>query len=122
VPLVHRLSRRIDGRRFIDRGVPVALGTDFNPSCLAESMQLIMALACYTYGLSPAEALTAATRNAAHAVGRGDRIGSLEPGKQADLVVWDVRSHCQLPERMGANLVHTVIKRGRLAIRKEAGG
>lgn len=119
VPLVHRLQGPVDGRRFIAHGVPVALGTDFNPSCLTESMQLVISLACYTYGLSPAEALTAATRNAAHAVGRGDRIGSLDTGKQADLVIWNVRNHRQLAERVGANLARTVIKRGRVVAGSE---
>jgi imidazolonepropionase len=114
VPLVHRLPEPADACRFIARGVAVAFGTDFNPSCLVESMQLVMALGCYTMHMSPAESLTAATINAAHAVGRADRIGSLEVGKQADLVVWQVSSHVQLMERLGGNLVSSVIKKGRV--------
>jgi imidazolonepropionase len=114
VPLVHRLPAAADARLFIARGVAVALGTDFNPSCLVESMQLVMALACYTMRMTPAEALTAATINAAHAVGRAERIGSLEVGKQADLVVWQVGSHVQLMERLGGCLVSAVIKKGRV--------
>jgi imidazolonepropionase len=114
VPLVHRLPEPADARGFITRGVAVAFGTDFNPSCLVESMQLVMALGCYTMHMSPAESLTAATINAAHAVGRADRVGSLEVGKQADLVVWQVSSHVQLMERLGGNLVSSVIKKGRV--------
>ncbi len=114
VPLVHRLPGPADARRFIARGVAVAFGTDFNPSCLVESMQLVMALGCCTMHMSPAESLTAATINAAHAVGRADRVGSLEVGKQADLVVWQVSSHVQLMERLGGNLVSSVIKKGRV--------
>jgi imidazolonepropionase len=120
-PLVHRLPGAADARRFIRRGVAVALGTDFNPSCLVESMPLMMALGCYTMHMSPAESLTAATINAAHAVGRGDLIGSLEEGKQADLVVWQVSNHTQLMERLGGNLVSTVVKKGRLCIVSEGG-
>jgi imidazolonepropionase len=114
VPLVHRLPQAVDARRFISRGVAVALGTDFNPSCMVESMPLVMALGCYTAHLTPAEALTAATINGAFALGRGDRIGSLEPGKQADLVVWEVTNHLQLAEQLGGNLVAAIVKRGRL--------
>ena len=120
-PLVHRLPNPADARRFIRRSVAVALGTDFNPSCLVESMPLMMALGCYTMHMSPAESLTAATINAAHAVGRGDRIGSLEEGKQADLVVWQVSNHRQLMERLGGNLVSAVVKKGRLCIVSEGG-
>jgi imidazolonepropionase len=114
VPLVHRLPRAADARRFIRRGVAVALGTDFNPSCPVESMPMVLALACYTGHMSPAEALSAATVNAAYAVGRGEHIGSLEVGKQADVVVWQVANHKQLAERLGGNLVAAVVKSGRL--------
>ncbi len=120
VPLVHRLDHAADARRFIGRGMAVALGTDFNPSCLVESMQLVMALGCYASRMSPAEALTAATVNAAFAVGRGDRIGSIEPGKQADMVIWDVSTHTQLAERLGGNLVAVCIKDGRVYTRAAA--
>ena len=121
VPLVHRLPQAADARRFIRRGVAVALGTDFNPSCLVESMPLVIALGCYTGRMSPAEALTAATINAAFALGCGGTVGSLEPGKQADLVIWQVRNHAQLAERLGGNLVAAVIKRGRVFPMAEKG-
>jgi imidazolonepropionase len=119
VPFVHRLPHFAPGRHFIETGVPVALGTDFNPSCLNESMQMVMAFACYACGLSPAESITAATINAAYAVGLGDRIGSLEVGKQADLVIWEVNNHRKLPERLGGALAQAVIKKGKLVFQKE---
>ena len=119
VPFVHGLASSAPGRRFINAGVPVALGTDFNPSCLNESMQTVMAFSCYRCGLSPAEAITAATINAAYAVGLGDRLGSIEAGKQADLVIWGVDNHKKLPERLGGTLAQTVIKKGRVVFDKE---
>jgi imidazolonepropionase len=121
VPLVHRLPQAADGRRFIRRGMAVALGTDFNPSCLIESMSLVLSLGCYTVHLSPAEALTAATINGAYATGCGEKVGSLEVGKQADLVIWEVSNHKQLAERVGGNIVAAVMKKGRLFFMKEGG-
>jgi len=109
------LSSRLpfaDGRRLIAAGVPVALGTDFSPNCWCESMQLVIALACHHNGLLPAQAITAATINAAHAIGRGTEVGSLEPGKLADLLVLNVPSYRHLGYRIGGNLVETVVKRG----------
>ena len=102
-------------RRLIDAGVPVALGTDFNPGTSpTPNLPLAMALGCLELGLSPAEALAAVTINAAHAVGLGDEIGSLEPGKLADLVIWRVPSMSQIPYWVGADLVRTVVKKGRV--------
>ena len=76
-------------RRLIEAGVPVALGTDFNPGTSPNaSLPLVMTVACLALKLTPAEALAGVTINAAHAVGLGDAIGSIEPGKAADLVVW----------------------------------
>ncbi len=103
-----------DGRRLVAAGVPVALGTDFNPNCWCESLQLAAALACHHNGLVPAEAIVASTINAAHAVGRAGDVGSLEPGKQADLLVLDIPSHRHLGYRIGGNAVRTVVKRGRV--------
>lgn len=105
-----------DGRRLVSAGVPIALGTDFNPNTWCESMQLVIALACHHNGLVPAEAIVAATVNAAHAVGRGAEVGSLEPGKLADLSVLDVPSYHHLGYRIGGNAVHTVVKRGSIRI------
>ena len=102
-------------RRLIDAGVPVAIATDFNPGTSpTASLPLAMTIACLSLKLSPAEALTAATINAAHALGLGDEIGSLEPGKQADLVVWGVPSAMQIPYWPAADLVRTVVKKGRI--------
>lgn len=114
VPLVHRLKNFVEARRFIDAGLAVALGTDFNPSCPVESLSMVMSLGCYLSGMSPAEAVTAATINSAHAIGRGDEIGSLEPGKQADLVVWDVANHLQLCANPSGGLASLVIKKGEM--------
>ena len=101
-----------DGRRLIAAGVPVALGTDFNPNCWCESAQLTIALACHHNGLLPAQAVVAATINAAYAVGLASEVGSLEPGKLADLLVLGVPSYRHLGYRVGGNVVRVVIKRG----------
>lgn len=105
-------------RRMVELGVPVALATDFNPgSCFSESMSLMMSFACTQLKLTPAEALVAATINAAHAVSRGHHIGSLEVGKQGDLVLWDADDYRMIPYHMGINLVKTVVKRGQVVHR-----
>jgi imidazolonepropionase len=75
-----------------------------------------MSVACLALGLTPAEALAAVTINAAHALGMGDEIGSLEDGKLADLVIWDVGSANEIPLWPGAALVRTVVKRGRVVL------
>ncbi len=103
-----------DGKRLLSAGVPIALATDFNPNCWCESMQLVIALACHRNGLLPAQAITAATINAAFAVGRSAEVGSLEPGKFADLVVLDSPSHRDLTYRFGGNLALAVIAHGRI--------
>jgi imidazolonepropionase len=102
-------------RRLIDAGVPVALATDFNPGTSpTSSLPLVMTVACLALRLTPAEALAGVTINAAHALGLGDEIGSIEPGKQADLVVWQVPTPTQIPYWPGADLVRAVVKRGRV--------
>jgi imidazolonepropionase len=104
-------------RRLVEAGVPVALATDYNPgTCPIRTLPVIFGLACLRLGLSPAEALVGATINAAHAVGLGDEVGSLEPGKLADLVVLDAPSHRHLPYEFATNLVRTVVKRGRVVV------
>jgi imidazolonepropionase len=104
------------GRRLIDAGVPVAVGTDFNPgSSPAPNAHLALAFALHRLRLSAAEALAAMTINAAAALGLEHTHGSLEAGKHADLVIWDADSHTLLPYWLGANLVRSVIKRGRVA-------
>jgi imidazolonepropionase len=77
-------------------------------------MQMVMALACRYMGLTQAQAVAAATLNAAHAIGRGHEIGSLEAGKQADILVLTEDDYRMLGYRFGVNLVETVIKRGRV--------
>ncbi|MEB3328784.1 MAG: imidazolonepropionase [Candidatus Sericytochromatia bacterium] len=114
-PFFLGMIERAPARRLIEAGAALALGTDFNPgSCYSESMPMMLTLACLHLRLTPSEALTCATLNAAHALGLGGRIGSLEVGKQADLVVWDAPSHHHLPYHFGVSLVRHVIKHGRV--------
>ncbi|MEW6233401.1 MAG: imidazolonepropionase [Chloroflexota bacterium] len=104
-----------DARALIAAGVPVALGSDLNPgTCYCESMQFIVALACRYLRLSPAEAIAAATINAAHAIGLGHLTGSLEVGKRADLILLDLPDYRHLAYRFGTNLVKAVFKNGSL--------
>jgi imidazolonepropionase len=106
-------------RTFIERGVPVALATDFNPGTSpTTSLPFVMTVACLELKLTPSEALAAVTINAAHALGRGDEIGSIEPGKVADLVVWRVPTHRQIPYWPAADLVRTVVKAGRVVLER----
>ncbi len=103
-------------RDMIAAGVPVAVASDFNPgSCPSLNLQLAMNLACWNYRLTPAEVLTAVTLNAAAAICRAGRLGSLEVGKEADLVIWDAPNLDYLFYRFGQNLAKTVIKRGTVA-------
>ena len=112
-------GRFSDARKMIDFGVPIALGSDFNPSCWIENMQLAVAFACHFMRLTPAEAIVAATINAAHAVSRANEIGSLEVGKMADVIVLDVPNHKNLGYRFGSNLVDKVVKNGRVVVDRE---
>ena len=101
-------------RRMVEAGVPVAMATDFNPgSCPCLNMQLVMNLGCLRYRLTPEEVLTAVTLNGAAAIGRAESVGSLEPGKRGDLLLWEARNLNYVCYRMGSNLVHTVVKGGR---------
>jgi imidazolonepropionase len=109
-------QRYADARRMIDLNLPIALGTDFNPSCWTESQQLVVAMACRQLKLTPAEALTASTLNAAHAVNRATEIGSLEERKKADALILDVPNHSFLGYRFGTNLVSKVVKDGKLVV------
>jgi imidazolonepropionase len=107
------------GEEMLRRGLCPALATDFNPgSCPTRSMPLIMTLACLKYRMTPAQALGAATWNAAWSIGRGATLGSLAPGYQADLAVFDLPSVQALPYLFGENFVHTVVKKGRVVVRE----
>lgn len=98
-----------------EAGVPIALSTDCNPgSSMTESMQIIQTLACLYLDLTPAESLTASTLNAACAIDRGDVVGTLEPGKQADLVIWEAEDYRAIAYHYGVNLARTVIKKGEI--------
>ncbi|MDS0294882.1 imidazolonepropionase [Halogeometricum luteum] len=105
-----------DAEAFLDRGAPVALATDFNPNCYSQSMPFAMTLGCVEMGLTPAQALGAATTNAARAVDRPD-AGRLELGGPADLVVLDAPSHVYLPYNFGVNAVDTVVVGGQTVVR-----
>jgi len=113
---LHLGSRHFaDARAWVAAGAAIALATDFNPgSAPLLSLPLTMAIACRYQRLTPAEALNAVTINAAHAIGLGDRLGSLEVGKQADVLMLDLPDYRQLVYWLGVNPVSGVVKRGRL--------
>lgn len=102
-------------RRMIELGIPVATASDFNPgSCPSLNLQFVMNLACIKYRMLPEEVLTAVTINPACAIGKGDLVGTLEVGKQGDLVIWDAPDMDMLCYRFGSNLALQVIKKGML--------
>ncbi len=117
VPLYVGSRRQAPAARLQAAGVPLALATDFNPGTSpVNSMGIVVALACLQMRMSPAAALVAATRNAAYAVGRGDRIGTLEVGKQADLQIYAVDDYAELPYKFGMQQPAVVIKAGRVVV------
>jgi imidazolonepropionase len=100
----------------------LALATDCNPgTAWCESMQFVVALACRYLRLTPAQAIAAATINAAYAAGVGERVGSVEDGKQADVLVLDIPDYRHVGYRFGTNVVQTVVKAGRIVVEKEKG-
>jgi imidazolonepropionase len=106
-------------RRMIDAGVAVALATDFNPgSSHCESMPMMIALACLKMRMTAAEAIVAATLNAAAALDRAGELGSLEVGKRADAVILSIPSHFHLVYHWGVNHVGKVIKDGRVVYKR----
>jgi imidazolonepropionase len=120
VPLVLRVPQEAPARAMIEAGLAPALSTDFNPgSCYLQSMPEVLSWAALRYRMTAAEALTAATLNAACSLGRGDRLGSLEPEKQADLLVLDVPNHLHLAYELGRNPVAAVIKAGEVVLERE---
>jgi len=113
------MSNYAPAREMLEAGVAIALSTDYNPgSCPTENLQLIMTLGCLKLGLSPSQVLAAVTINAAHALKRADSIGSLEEGKQADLVIFDADNEAYLPYHFGINHTWLVVKSGKVAFKK----
>jgi imidazolonepropionase len=104
------------GRALVDAGAAVALATDFNPgSAFCESLPFVCSLACTRLHLSPDEALAACTVNAAHVLGRADRVGRLAPGYEADIVLLDAPDWRYLAYHLAGDVVHSVLRRGRSA-------
>lgn len=111
------LDHYAPARRLIEADVPVALATDCNPgTCPSENLPLMMALACTQMKMTPAEALVAATINGAYALDRGHILGSLEPGKLADIVVWGAPNHRHLAYHFGVNLTESVFVGGQRVV------
>jgi imidazolonepropionase len=111
--------RYAPARMLIDSGAAVALASNFNPeTCPSQNMQMTIALACREMGMTPAEALAAVTINAAHALRRAGRIGSLEAGKSADLLILGVPDYREIPYHFGVNLVELVMKRGTVLVQR----
>jgi len=107
-----------NAREIIDRGLPVALATDVSAANLCESMQMMMTLAVLRMKMSTAEALTAATINAAHSIDRAHEIGSIEENKNADIIIFDTPNHKFFPYNYGINLVEKVFKNGYLVVER----
>jgi imidazolonepropionase len=106
-------AKYADARAMIAAGLPVAIATDFNPgTCMTENLPMIMTLACLHLRMTPEEALVAATLHAAQALALGNQIGSLEAGKQADVVIWNAERVEEIPYHFAVNLVLQVIKKG----------
>jgi len=113
------LHHQPPARHLIERGAIIALATDFNPGTSPTlNMQFILSLACNFMRMTPAEAISAATINGAYALGRADRLGSLEPGKQADLIVMDVGDYREIPYYFAVNHCVMTVKRGQVIHRK----
>jgi imidazolonepropionase len=111
------LARYAPARKMIEAGLSICIATDFNPgSSPTPSMQMALSIACTQMRMTPAEAITAATINPAYSLNRGSRIGSLEEGKQADLVIFDCGDYRQIPYFFGVNHALVVIKHGRVVV------
>jgi imidazolonepropionase len=114
-----RRGRYAPGRKLVDGGAAVALGSGFHPVLAPTlSMQTVISLACTRLGLTPEEAIAAATINAAHALRCADRTGSIEYGKAADLVMLDTSDYRDLAHHLGHNMVALTIKRGAVVYRQ----
>ena len=107
-------------RKMIEKNIPVALASDYNPgSCPSLNMQFVMNLGCLKYRMTPEEVLCAVTLNAACAIDRADRYGSIETGKYGDVIIWDSYDLNYIFYRLGSNLVDKVIKKGKLVVDHE---
>jgi imidazolonepropionase len=111
-PFCLMMKEYAPARAMIDTGMPLALATDLNPNCYVENMQFMIQLACFNMHMTPAEAITAATYNAACAINKQEIIGSLEVGKKADMVIMPLENHMMIPYHFGVNHVETIIKNG----------
>jgi imidazolonepropionase len=117
VPLYLGQDKEAPGRALVKAGLAPALATDFNPgSCYTQSMGEVLTFSALRFGFSAAEALTAATLNAACSLDLGQRIGSLEPGKAADILVLDLPGHRHLTYEFGRNPVRSVVKAGAVVL------
>jgi imidazolonepropionase len=109
------LSKYAPARKMIENGLPVAISTDFNPgSSMSQSLPMIMSLSCLMMKMTPAETIVASTINPAYVLNKEDKIGSLEKGKKADIVIWEVKNYKEIPYHYGVNLVEKVVKNGRV--------
>ena len=109
------LRRYPPARALLDAGATVALATDFNPGTSPTfSMQMVLSLACTELRMTPAEAIGAATLNGARALAMEDEVGSLAPGKQADMVLWNLDDYREIPYYFGCNNVRTTIRKGEI--------
>jgi imidazolonepropionase len=117
------LQEYAPARALIDAGAVVALATDYNPGTSPTvSIPMILSLACTQLRMTPAEAITAATINAAYSLGRGTQIGSLEVGKLADMAVFEVDDYREIPYYFGMNTCHTTFRRGQIIYSRSAAG
>jgi imidazolonepropionase len=111
--LLTPIARQLAARDLIDGGVAIALTSGFGfEHASTYNMQMVIAFACSEMGMSPAEAISAATINGANALGCGDRCGSLQPGKRADLIMLNVEDYREMAHQFGVNHVHMVVKNG----------
>jgi imidazolonepropionase len=119
VPVYLRVDLEAPARAMVEAGLAPALATDFNPgSCYCQSMPEVLSFAALRYGFHAGEALCAATLNAACSLGLGERLGSIEAGKQADLVVLDAPNHHFLTYELARDPVRAVVKRGRVVVER----
>lgn len=112
------LGKYANAKKMIDLGLPIALATDYNPgTCPTESLQTVMAFACFGMKMTPKQIITAMTINAAYAIDRGQKIGSIEVGKKADIAVFDSPSLNYMIYHFGINHIDMVIKNGKMVVK-----